>query len=135
MRKQKAHTTGPATIGSSLIEIIVDEILKWAKTEIHADVPIALTSLRNGLINAISTFLNANPESDFPINSMDSYLEGRKGGEMSKELAMIAGMVEIGLNKEQIDQVVECSKHAWDSIKKEGRPLTLGLLPLFIAFV
>ena len=41
---------------------------------------------------------------------------------MSKELAMIAGMIEIGLSKEQINQVVEYSKHAWDPIEKEKSP-------------
>lgn len=97
MKKQNTHTTDPKTkLENGLVEVIVDEVLKWAKVEAYADVPIALTSLRNGLANIISTFLNDTPEPELPIKSMDSYLEGRKGGEMSKELAMIVGMVKIG---------------------------------------
>lgn len=123
MGKQSAPATDPKTkIENGLIDILIDEVLKWAKTEAHTDVPIALNSLRNGLVKAISTFFNDTPEPKLPMVSMNAYLEGRKGGEMSKELAMIAGMVKIGLSKEQIDQVVEYSKHAWEPIKKEKSP-------------
>lgn len=111
-----------AKIENGLIDIIIDEILKWAKAEAHTDIPIALNSLRIGLLKVVSSFFDDAPESKLPMGDMNSYLEGRKGGEMSKELAMIAGMIEIGLSKEQINQVVEYSKHAWDPIEKEKSP-------------
>ncbi len=65
-------------------------------------------------------FLIVSPSKICPTGSMDSYLQGRKSGEISKELAMIAGMAKVGLSKEQIDHVVEYSKRAWDPIKKKG---------------
>ena len=36
-----------------------------------------------------------------------------------KEIAMIAGMTQIGLEKEQIEQVLEIAAHAWDPISED----------------
>jgi len=107
---------------NSFVEIICDEVLKWFKEEAHTNIPLVLTSLRDGLTKIFSTYLDNDSELKLPVESMDSYLEGRKGGEISKELAMAAGMAKIGLSKEQIDQVVEYSRHAWEPIEKRESP-------------
>ena len=105
-------------------DILLSEVLAWFKSTVHAELPLALDSLRGVIEKTVeSVFADTNKTELPPITgSMETFLEGQKSGELRKELAMIAGMGKIGLSKEQIDQVLEYAKHAWDPVSKKKEP-------------
>lgn len=93
----------------------------WIEEQVKVGVPFALNMLKEGLKEAVKALSEkSEPVSDGILNIREAtYWDGLEHGEKRKEIAMIAGMTQIGLEKEQIKQVLEIAAHAWDPISED----------------
>lgn len=108
-------------IGKSTLDALANETMLWIGEQVKVGVPFALNMLKEGLKEAAKALSEkSEPVSDSVLNIREAtYWDGLEHGEKRKELAMIAGMTQIGLRKEQIEQVLEIAAHSWDPITED----------------
>ncbi len=110
-------------ISKSVIDAIANATVIWIDEQAKTGVPLTLNLIKEGIIKAVKNLFEKQETLSAPDNFINireaTYWDGLKHGEKRKELAMTVGMTQIGLTKEQIEQVLEIAAHAWDSISKD----------------
>ncbi len=110
-------------ISKSVVDAIANATVIWIDEQAKTGVPLTLNLIKEGIIKTVKNLFEKQETLSAPDNLINireaAYWDGLKHGEMRKELAMTAGMTQIGLTKGQIEQVLEIAAHAWDPISKD----------------
>lgn len=100
---------------NAFLDTSAESMTKWGSEFIQTNVPHSLDWVMNKFREAVRSIVEKEPEQqEIVLPSMDTFLKGIECGEWRKEMAMIFGMKEAGLDQEQIRQILGHAQRAWE---------------------
>lgn len=126
VQSSKYETLPPMErIGKSALDALANETMLWIEEQVKVGVPFALNMLKEGLKEAVKALSEkSEPVSDGILNIREAtYWDGLEHGEKRKEIAMIAGMTQIGLEKNRSSRCWKLPRMPgtqYQRIKKRG---------------